>query len=127
VGDQLSADSGTNPGTDPGTDPVHPEPGRWCGICGELSDEEWARQKWGWPENNTFLPAAAHHPIVVRDFDPYASRKRQLQQCPGCGGYFLYQTDYEYLANGSEDEEHLTRLTDEEAAGCLDRPGQVQA
>ena len=36
-----------------------------------------------------------------------------------CGTYYLYRTDYEYLVNGSEDEEYLTRLTEEQAAGYL--------
>jgi hypothetical protein len=59
---------------------------------------------------------------VVRDFQPYGSRKLQLQQCPECGTYYLYRTDYEFLVNGSEDEEFLTRLTDNEAAEYLERP-----
>ena len=83
---------------------------------------EYASQKYGWPENDTSLPAAAAELIVVRDFRPYDSRSLQIRQCPLCGTYYLYQTDYEYLVNGSEDEETLTRLTDEEAVKYLARP-----
>ena len=93
-----------------------------CQVCSSLSDEEYACQKYGWEENNTYLPAAAGHLQVVLDLHPYGSRKLQLQQCPECGTYYLYRTDYEYLVNGSEDEEFLTRLTKEQAAEYLDRP-----
>jgi len=37
----------------------------------------------------------------------YDSRKLQLRRCPHCDTYYLYQTDYEFLVNGGEDEEHL--------------------
>ena len=33
----------------------------------------------------------------------------------------LADTDYEFLVNGSEDEEYLTRLFDEEAAAYLSK------
>lgn len=96
-----------------------------CQVCSSLADEEVAYQKYGWEENNTYLPAAAGHLQVVLDLQPYGSRKLQLQQCPECGTYYLYRTDYEYLVNGSEDEEFLTRLTDEQAAEYLDRPASA--
>jgi hypothetical protein len=84
--------------------------------------EEYASQKYGWEENDTHLPAVAGRLTVVRDFRPYDSRALQLRQCPECGTYYLYRTDYEYLVNGSEDEEFLTRLTQEQAAEYLDQP-----
>ncbi len=90
-----------------------------CRICSNLADQEYAAQKWGREEDNTYLPAAANQLIMVRDFRPYGSRKLRLQQCPECGGYYLYRTDYEYLVNGSEDEETLTRLTQEQAVEYL--------
>lgn len=101
------------------TDSASSEP---CRSCASLSPKEYATQKYGWPEDDTFLPDAANHLIVVRDFRPYDSRKLQLRQCPTCGTYYLYRTDYEYLVNGSEDEEFLTRLTKAEAAEYLNRP-----
>jgi uncharacterized C2H2 Zn-finger protein len=61
------------------------------------------------------LPAAASQLIVVKDLRPGSSRMLQLKQCPQCGSYYLYRTDYEYLVNGSEDEEFLTRLTVQQA------------
>jgi hypothetical protein len=93
-----------------------------CSVCSQLGDEEYAFQKYGWEEDNTYLPEASASLVLIKDFRPYDSRKCQLQQCPECGAYYLYQTDYEYLVNGSEDKEFLTRLTPEQAATYLDRP-----
>ncbi|MEW6364510.1 MAG: hypothetical protein AB1714_07710 [Acidobacteriota bacterium] len=90
-----------------------------CTACSSLRDKEYAFQKYGAEEDNTYLPAAAGDLKVVRDFRPYDSRKLQLRQCSQCGTYYLYRTDYEYLVNGSEDEEFLTRLTQEQAAEYL--------
>jgi len=56
---------------------------------------------------------------LIRDIRPDSSWKLQLKQCPNCGAYYLYHTDYEYLVNGSEDEEHLVRLTAEQAGQYL--------
>ena len=105
--------------------PDHPNkdtPSRQCSICSQLADNESAYQKYGHAEDDTYLPAAANSLQVVRDFKPHSSRKLQLQQCPQCATYYLYRTDYEFLVNGSEDEEELTRLTDETAAMYLARP-----
>ena len=93
-----------------------------CSICSLLAAYESAYQKYGHAEDNTYLPAAANSLQVVRDFKQHSSRKLQLQQCPQCATYYLYRTDYEFLVNGSEDEEELTRLTDEAAAEYLARP-----
>lgn len=93
-----------------------------CTTCAAMLDEEYAMQKYGWPADDTHLPPAASRLKVVRDFRPYDSRALQLRQCPECATYYLYRTDYEYLVNGSEDEEFLTRLTDAEAREYLDRP-----
>lgn len=102
--------------------PEQRQPREQCSICAGLLDEEYAFQKYGWPDDDTFLPEAAGKLTIVKDFEPYGSRKLQLRQCPNCGTYYLYRTDYEYLAGGSEDEEFLTRLTNEEAAPYLQRP-----
>jgi len=93
-----------------------------CRICSNLAEHEAAFQKYGHADDDTFLPAAAYDLMVVKDFKPYGSRKLQLRRCPQCGTYYRYQTDYEFLVNGSEDEEYLTRLTDEQAAEYLNRP-----
>lgn len=90
-----------------------------CSLCAQLADEEYASQKYGWEERNTHLPAVVERLVVVRDFQLYGSRQLQLRRCPECGGYYLYRSDYEYLANGSEDEQFLTRLTLEQAEEYL--------
>lgn len=91
-------------------------------MCGQLLNEEYAFQKYGWPQADTYLPAASGQLKIIKDFRPYNSRKLQLRQCSGCETYYLYRTDYEFLVNGSEDEEFLTRLTQAEAAEYLQRP-----
>lgn len=53
---------------------------------------------------------------------PNGDRALQLQQCPECRAYYLYRTDYEFLVNGSENDEYLSRLTDAEAAPYLTEP-----
>ena len=95
---------------------------RACEVCSGLSDSEYAYSKFGWPEHDTFLPDAAQNLVKVKDLRPLGSRKLQLRQCPSCGAWFLYRTDYEYLTNGTEDEEFLTRLTEEEAAEYRNKP-----
>lgn len=92
-----------------------------CAVCSSLSDQQKAYQKYGWEQDNTQLPSAASRLSVVRDFAPYSSRKKQLHQCPECGTCYLYTTNYEFLVNGSEDEECLTRLTPQQAAEYLSR------
>jgi hypothetical protein len=93
-----------------------------CPICSRLADYERSFQRRGHEEQDTFLPAAADSLEVVRDLKPGgAERLLQLKQCPECGTHYLYETDYEFLWFGSEDEQKLTRLTDEEAAEYLER------
>ena len=93
-----------------------------CPVCAALADREDACQKYGWPENDVCLPSAVGQLAVARDFRPGSERKRQLLRCPRCGTAYLYETDYEYLVNGTEDEQHLTRLSAAQAAEVLREP-----
>lgn len=93
-----------------------------CGTCSGLSDKEHAEQKFG-SENNTYLPEKASLLTEVFDFQPCSSRKRILKSCPECGAYYLYETDYVYLVNGSEDEEYLTRLSKHESDDLMMEAG----
>ena len=86
-----------------------------CSICSQLKDRETAFQKYGSSYPDTFLPAASEKLEIIIDFRPLSERKIQLRRCPECGRYYLYQTDYEYLTNGTEDEQELIRLSDAEA------------
>ena len=92
-----------------------------CPICSQLKDYEFAMQKHGREEEDTQLPAAIGQLVEARDLKPGSSRRMSLERCPVCGAYYLYQTDYEYLANGSEDTQTLTRLSDEEARRYLEQ------
>jgi hypothetical protein len=93
-----------------------------CSICSQLKDHEFGRQSHGRPEEDTFLPDAARHLENIRELKPGSVRYTWLRQCPECATYYLHRTGYEYLASGSEDEQYLMRLTDEEAAEYLSRP-----
>lgn len=100
-----------------GTTPAAPR--SCCSVCSSLADKEYAYSKYGWPEHDISLPAAAGALIVVKDFKPLSDRKRQLRRCPECDAWFLYESDYEYLTNGTEEEEFLTRLTENDVEKML--------
>lgn len=89
--------------------------GTACSICSQLKERETGFQKYGSDYPDTFLPAASEKLDIIIDFRPLSDRKKQLRRCPECGRYYLYQTDYEYLTNGTEDEQELIRLTDTDA------------
>lgn len=97
---------------------IKPDVGQ-CPICSNLSDQEYAYQKYGSADGDTELPAAVAQLVLVRDLQPHGSRRLELQSCPHCKTYYLYRTDYEYLVNGSEDEQFLTRLSEEQAKEYL--------
>jgi hypothetical protein len=99
-----------------------------CSLCSSLKDYERGFQKSG---DGTFLPPAAEKLIVLYDLTPRSfnlggdpplqipsSRLLQLRQCPQCETFYLYRTDYEFLWGGSEDEQILERLTNEQALAC---------
>jgi hypothetical protein len=87
-----------------------------CTICSQLSDHEHAFRKGGQEADDTYLPPAVDTLELVKVID----RSKQLRRCPQCGRYYLYESIYEYLVYGSEDEEWLRRLSDEEARTFLD-------
>jgi hypothetical protein len=93
-----------------------------CSNCSQLKDYEYALQTHGRPEQDTFIPKIAEKFKHVREVKPGRGRYMALVKCQGCATYYTYGTDYEYLATGSEDEQFLTRLTDEEAADYLAQP-----
>lgn len=86
-----------------------------CATCGSLSMRETASQKYGWEENDTHLPPAVGELRLVHELEPGSSRSDRILQCPSCQSLFRYESDYEYLVNGSEDDQTLTRITAEEA------------
>lgn len=98
---------------------------RHCSLRSRWKDYEVGRQTHGRQEEDTFLPGAARHLTNVRELEPGSVRHTWLRQCPECATYYLHRTGYEYLATGSEDEQILTRLTDEKAAEYLPPPRPV--
>ncbi|MBM3764366.1 MAG: hypothetical protein FJW32_03155 [Acidobacteria bacterium] len=90
-----------------------------CSICTKLPHFCRAMQTHGREEQDTFLPLEAGKLKRIKDTEPGKTRSPELDQCPECGTYYLYEIEYEYLATGSEDEQKLTRLSDEEAAKYL--------
>lgn len=94
-----------------------------CAICTQIGPYSRGLQCGGREEEDSFLPEAGEKLVLIRDLKPWSgTRQLVVRQCPECGTYYLYKTDYEYLATGSEDEQELTRLTAEEAQAYLQRP-----
>lgn len=90
-----------------------------CSICSQLAERENASQKFGWEENDSSLPEVVNRLVMTVDLQPDSDRARQLWQCPECGDYYLYESGYDYLVNGSEDWQTLTRLTPQEIREIL--------
>lgn len=55
--------------------------------------------------------------------EPRSSDEHHVRRCPLCGTYYQYDWSHEYLVNGSEDEEVLTRLTPAQARRFLTDQG----
>ncbi len=89
-----------------------------CEICRGLKPVETSLTKHGWEENDRLLPAVYRRLVEVR-VAGWEAEPRSPRYCPLCGTFYSYETRSEYLANGSEDEEELRRLTDEEARAWL--------
>lgn len=102
-----------------------------CSLCSSLKDYERGDQKSG---EGTFLPQAANSLVALYDLQPHSfdlggnpplrvnfSREVQLQECPQCQTCYLYREDYEFLWGGTEDEQVLQRLTDEQLLACLEK------
>lgn len=94
-----------------------------CRICSAIGERAYAFQKGGREDEATYLPSVAIELELVQDLAPGgvelpglpvslpSSRLRQIRRCPLCNTRYLMETDYEFLAGGSEDEQRLTRLT----------------
>lgn len=85
-----------------------------CEICRELRPVQTSLYKFGRDDGDTPLPPTALR-LVPAGPAGSEERSRQLRRCPLCGTLYSYETRYEYLVNGSEDEEELRRLTEAEA------------
>lgn len=90
-----------------------------CEICRSLCDVETSFSKWGWDEFTRSLPVAASRLVPVENASSSDVERHQVRRCPICGTFYQYDQSYEYLVNGSEDEEVLTRLTPAQARRYL--------
>ena len=94
-----------------------------CTLCSTIGDREESFYKAGVLESEAGISRALDDLVVVKD-TTYGSRINQIRQCPRCETYYRYWTDYEFLTNGSEDEEFLVRLyPDEVRALGMGLPG----
>jgi hypothetical protein len=64
------------------------------------------------PQLDRPLPEAAARLIILPAIDAKADHEKQhARRCPHCGAFYQYLQSHEYLANGTEDEEELHRLS----------------
>ena len=75
------------------------------------------------PGQDRPLPEAAQQLIVLPAIDPAADpEKAHLRRCPRCGTFYRYLQSHEYMINGTEDMEELSRLSPPQAAAfCLEQ------
>ncbi len=90
-----------------------------CEICSQLKDMESSFYKYAWEDMDRPLPAAASRLVLAEDIAGYDQEHHHVKRCPICGTFYQYDFTYEYLVNGSEDEETLTRLTPDQAKKYL--------
>jgi hypothetical protein len=81
-----------------------------CEICSRLGQVETSYTKFGWEQDDRPLPPEASRLEPVEPLDSYEKERHHIRRCPLCGMLYQYDWTYEYLVNGSEDEEVLTRL-----------------
>jgi hypothetical protein len=95
-----------------------------CRVCGDLGAVEYGSQKGGRPEEDTFIPPAMERLERVADLGTDGSREHTLLQCPECGRWFRYDTDYEFIVPGTEDSQTLRGIGEDEAKVLLAGHGQ---
>ncbi len=88
-----------------------------CPTCGTIPDS--SRGFWKGGELQSGGISAAESKLEVNGapfYDDNTSYRHScVKRCLKCGTYFLWEFDYEYLVNGTEDEITLTRLSNVEA------------
>jgi len=89
-----------------------------CEICSRLAEVETSFAKYGSDDAARPLPPEAARLTPVGDLATLDA-EHHVRRCPLCGMLYRYDWSYEYLVNGSEDEELLVRLTPDEARAWL--------
>ena len=88
-----------------------------CPICSQLKDTETSFAKYLAPQHDRPLPAAAAQADRVAGHRPEGRRlkKRTCAAARNCGTFYRYLQLHEYMINGTEDEEELTRMSPSQA------------
>ncbi len=94
-----------------------------CSICSHLSELQCGFQVRGREEQDTFLPESAKQLKTVKELK--YDHRQVIQQCAECGTYYRLFSEYEFIIGGSNDEQILTRLTDDEAHWSIENPNQA--
>jgi uncharacterized Zn finger protein len=85
-----------------------------CEKCGMLKDHEYVFYKDG-DENKQTLNNKVDKLEQVKTLVFSSGRPDILMKCGACGTFYRYRAGYEFFPNGSENEEWLDRLSDNEA------------
>jgi hypothetical protein len=91
-----------------------------CEICSALGEVETSFRKYGWDDMDRSLPPTAARLQPLKAPETYDEERHHIKRCPVCGIFYQYHLTYEYLVNGSEDEEELIRLTPAQARDLMD-------
>lgn len=87
-----------------------------CPLCSQLKDVETSFAKYLAPQHDRPLPEAAARLVVLPAIDPAVDPERaHVRRCPQCGTFYRYLQSHEYMINGTEDQEELTRLSPSQA------------
>ena len=81
-----------------------------CSVCSVLGDFQYGFQKGGRDEDNSFIHPISDKLEEIEDRGSSGSREHKILRCPQCGTWYQYDTDYEFLVNGTEDEQTLRRM-----------------
>lgn len=79
-----------------------------CPICKDLASSDSAYQETRGPSDNSYLPDSAEK---LKYIWKVGSRTGGIKKCPECDQIYWYESSYEWFTNGTEDEQHLKRIT----------------
>ena len=79
-----------------------------CSICKDLESSNSAYQETRDPEGNSYLPEASEKLEYIWKVE---SRTGGIKKCPQCNQLYSYEASYEWFTNGTEDEQHLERIS----------------
>ena len=79
-----------------------------CSICKSLNNSNSAYQETRDPSDNSYLPKSSERLESIWKME---SKKGGIKKCPECDQIYWYESRYEWFSNGTEDEQHLKRIT----------------